>query len=89
MMNNISNEIVINSVYQVRNQKVMFDFDLAELYRVETRALKQAVKRNLLRFPEDFMFILNKEEWQQVITNCDNLPEKIKFAPVPLWLSQN
>lgn len=83
MMNNISNEIVINSIYQVRNQKVMFDFDLSDLYRVETRALKQAVKRNMLRFPDDFMFVLNKDEWQQVITNCDNLPERIKFSPVP------
>lgn len=61
----------------------MFDFDLSDLYRVETRALKQAVKRNMLRFPDDFMFVLNKDEWQQVITNCDNLPERIKFSPVP------
>jgi hypothetical protein len=63
--------------------KVMFNFDFAELYRVETRALKQAVKSNLLRFPEDFMFVLNKDEWQRVITNCDNLPERIKFSSVP------
>jgi len=49
---------------------------------VETRALKQAVKRNLDRFPEDFMFQLTKTEWQEVITFCDNLPDTIKFSPV-------
>jgi hypothetical protein len=51
------------------------------MYEVENRALKQAVKRNLDRFPLDFMFQLTKKEWQEVITNCDNLPEGIKFSP--------
>lgn len=60
----------------------MLDFDLAELYRVETRSLKQAVKRNLDQFPADFMFQLSKREWQEVITNCDNLPENAKFSPI-------
>ena len=59
----------------------MFDFDLAEMYEVETRVLKQAVKRNTERFPKDFMFQLTKAEWQEVITNCDNLPNGIKFSP--------
>jgi hypothetical protein len=59
----------------------MLDFDLAGMYEVENRALKQAVKRNLDRFPLDFMFQLTKKEWQEVITNCDNLPEGIKFSP--------
>jgi len=59
----------------------MLDFDLAELYEVETRVLKQAVRRNLDRFPEDFMFQLTKTEWQELITICDNLPENIKFSP--------
>ncbi len=48
----------------IRSQKVMLDFDLAELYGVETRALKQAVKRNLERFPEDFVFEITQEEMQ-------------------------
>lgn len=52
-----------NKIYLIRNQKVMLDFDLASLYEVETRALKQSVKRNLIRFPEDFMFQLTKNEW--------------------------
>ena len=71
-----------SKIYELRGQKIMLDFDLAEMYEVETRALKQAVKRNLDRFPEDFMFQLTKTEWQEVITKCDNLPESIKFSPV-------
>jgi|GEM_PF-2196688 len=59
----------------------MLDFDLSELYEVENRALKQSVKRNIDRFPNDFMFQLTKNEWQKVITNCDNLPEGVKFSP--------
>ena len=69
-------------IYEVRGQKVMMDFDLAEMYEVENRALKQAVKRNIGRFPKDFMFTLTKLEWQELITNCDNLPETVKFSPV-------
>ena len=59
----------------------MLDFDLAILYGTETRILKQAVKRNKERFPKDFMFQLTKKEWQEVITNCDNLPDAAKFSP--------
>jgi hypothetical protein len=59
----------------------MFDFHLAELYQVETRVLKQAVKRNMERFPYDFMFELTKDEWQELITNCDKLPETAKYSP--------
>jgi len=70
-----------NKIYLIRNQKVMLDFDLAALYEVETRVLKQSVKRNLIRFPEDFMFQLTKNEWTEVITICDNLPKTVKFSP--------
>lgn len=68
-------------IYEIRGQKLILDFDLAEMYEVENRALKQAVKRNIDRFPGDFMFQLSKSEWQELITNCDNLPEGIKFSP--------
>ena len=61
----------------------MLDFHLAELYQVETRALKQAVKRNLSRFPSDFAFQLTKDEWQELITNCDKFPENIRHTPIP------
>jgi hypothetical protein len=58
----IPSERIINKIYIIRNRKVMLDRDLAELYGVKTRALNQAVKRNIERFPEDFMFQLTKEE---------------------------
>ena len=55
-------ELIERKIYFIRNKKVMLDSDLAELYNVETKVLNQAVKRNIARFPEDFMFQLNKEE---------------------------
>ena len=68
-------------IYELRGMNVMLDFDLSNMYNVETRALKQAVKRNIDRFPEDFMFQLTKTEWQELITICDKLPINIKFSP--------
>ncbi|MBC6109729.1 ORF6N domain-containing protein [Pedobacter fastidiosus] len=53
-------------IYVIRGERVMLDFDLASLYEVETKVLNQAVKRNILRFPEDFMFQLTKEEWNNL-----------------------
>lgn len=53
-----------NKIYEIRGQKVMLDRDLAEMYGVQTKALNQAVKRNIERFPEDFMFQLTNEETQ-------------------------
>lgn len=55
-------QIIQNKIYEIRGQQVMLDFDLAELYVTETRLLKRAVRRNIERFPEDFMFELTKEE---------------------------
>ena len=55
-------QIIQNKIFEVRGCRVMLDLHLAELYQVETRALKQAVKRNIERFPGDFMFVLTKEE---------------------------
>lgn len=74
-------QTIQTKIYEVRGQKIMLDFDLAEMYEVENRALKQAVKRNIDRFPNDFMFELTKAEWNEVITNCDNLPETVKYSP--------
>jgi hypothetical protein len=65
----------------IRDQRVMIDADLAELYGVPTKALNQAVKRNAARFPEDFMFRLTPEEKQEVVTKCDHLA-KLKFSKV-------
>lgn len=57
-------QIIQNKIFEIRGQRVILDFDLAEMYEVENRALKQAVKRNITRFPSDFMFELTKNEWQ-------------------------
>lgn len=62
-----------SKIFEIRSQKVMLDFDLAQLYEVETKTLNQAVKRNLNRFPPDFMFRLTHEEWislrSQIVTS--------------------
>ena len=66
-------EIINNKIHVIRNQKVMLDFDLALLYQIETKVLKQAVRRNIERFPEDFMFELTIEEFDnlrsQIVTS--------------------
>ncbi len=59
-------EFIAGKIFVIRNQKVMLDADLAELYGVETKALKQNVKRNTERFPGDFMFVLNKIEFENL-----------------------
>ena len=59
-------QIIQQKIFEIRGQKVMLDFDLAELYEVETRVLNQAVKRNAERFPKDFMFRLTKKEWESM-----------------------
>lgn len=71
----IPDEVVISKIYLIRNQRVMLDSDLAELYGVETKRLNEQVKRNPERFPEDFMFQLTKSEF-------DNLKSQIA---TPSW----
>ncbi len=62
----IPDEVIISKIYQFRNQKVMIDTDLSELYQVETKRLNEQVKRNINRFPSDFMFQLTTEEWEDL-----------------------
>jgi len=62
----IPNEIIENKIYFICNKKVMLDSDLAELYRVSTGNLNKAVKRNIKRFPEDFMFRLSEKEFENL-----------------------
>ena len=80
----VPDEVVMNKIYFIRGQKVMLDRDLAELYGVATKALKQAVKRNVKRFPEDFMFAMSKEElsdWRsQFVTSKEDLMG-LRYAP--------
>jgi hypothetical protein len=88
-MVSIPDERIINRIFLMRGKKVMIDRDLAELYGVETRALNQAVRRNKERFPDDFMFQLNKREmelWksQIVISNT----EKMGLRKAPLVFTE-
>jgi hypothetical protein len=64
--NLITDELILTKIYMIRGQKVMVDFDLAELFNVETRVFNQAVKRNSARFPEDFCFQLTAEEYDSL-----------------------
>ena len=63
---NVSKEVIISKIYLIRGHKVMLDSDLAELYGVENKRLNEQVKRNQARFPDDFMFTLTTEEWQNL-----------------------
>ena len=76
----IPDELIMNKILFVRGLKVMIDSDLAELYSVTTKRLNEQVKRNIKRFPEDFMFQLTETEKQQVVANCDHL-KNLKFSP--------
>ena len=81
----LSEETITNTIYYIRNQKVMLDRDLATLYGIETRVLKQAVRRNISRFPNDFMFELSKEEFQNwrsqfVMSNSDKMG--LRYVPM-------
>ena len=67
----IPDEIVKDKIYLIRDKKVMLDRDLAQLYNVETKVLKQAVRRNIDRFPDDFMFELSNEEFKKKLENQD------------------
>ena len=59
-------QIIQSNIYEIRGQRVMLDFDLAMFYNIETRVLNQAVKRNIERFPPDFIFQLTQAEWENM-----------------------
>jgi hypothetical protein len=61
-------EVIQHKIYELRGVRVMLDFDLSSLYDIETRALKQAVKRNINRFPDDFMFVVTKNEANSLLS---------------------
>ncbi len=77
-------QIIQNKIYEIRGQRVMLDFDLAALYQVTTSALNQAVKRNIKRFPDDFMFQLSKGEFDnlksQIVTSSWGGTRKPPYA---------
>ena len=72
-------ENIENKIFIIRGKSVMIDRDLAALYGVETKALNRAVKRNITRFPEDFMFQLTKQEKEEVVTNWHHL-SSLRFS---------
>jgi hypothetical protein len=74
-----SERIINRRILIIREQKVMIDADLAELYGVSTKRFNEQVKRNLDRFPDDFMFQLTSQEKDEVVANCDHL-NKLKFS---------
>lgn len=76
----IPEELIMNKILIVRGVKVMIDSDLADLYGVPTKRLNEQVKRNIMRFPEDFMFRLTEQEKQEVVANCDHL-KRLRFSP--------
>ena len=78
----LSDNTIQDIIYDIRGVKVMLDYDLAAIYGVETRSLNQAVKRNIERFPPDFMFRLTENEWETVKRNSlsDSMPSQIVIA---------
>lgn len=78
-------EVIKHRIYEVRGLRVMLDRDLAELYNVETRALNQAVRRNIDRFPEDFMFVMTDDEmnaWKSQIVMSNSIRMGMRRPPV-------
>jgi len=84
LLPSLPDEIIINKIYLIRGQKIMIDRDLAALYGVATKVLKQAVKRNIERFPEDFMFEMSDEEfqnWRSQFVTSNSEMMGLRYAP--------
>lgn len=75
----VTEQKILNRIYVVRSEKIMLDRDLAELYGIETRVLKQAVKRNTARFPKDFMFVMTDKEIDGMVSQ-NVIPSKSYFG---------
>ena len=78
-----------SKIFLIRGQKVMLDADLAELYGVETKRLNEQMRRNIERFPEDFMFRLSAEEKAEVVANCDHLARLKYSATLPYAFTEH
>jgi hypothetical protein len=91
-MSSIDLQIIQNKIYEVRSCRIMLDSDLAELYQVETKVLKQAVRRNIDRFPPDFMFELSESECNslkdslrsQIVTSNEPIKGGSRYMPFAL-----
>ncbi len=80
----IPQEVVEQRIFLIRSQKVIIDKDIAELYGVETKYLNRQVKRNIQRFPKEFMFRLNKKERDELVTICHRLNSLKHSGAMPL-----
>lgn len=81
----VATDQITDKIYHIRGTKVMLDKDLASLYRVETKYLKQSVRRNINRFPDDFMFELSKEEFADLksqIATADAEKKSLRYSPM-------
>jgi hypothetical protein len=81
----VSTELIASKIYVIRGLRVMLDRDLAQLYEVQTKALKQAVNRNINRFPEDFMFVLSEQEfadWRSQFVTSKSDKMGLRYAPM-------
>ncbi len=84
----LPDEVIMGKIYLIRGTKVILDRDLAELYQVDTKQLKRAVRRNLDRFPGDFMFELSKDElanWRYQFGTSNREIKGLRFAPVCIY----
>ena len=84
----IVTDVIENRIFTIRGQKVMIDLDLAELYEIETRRLDEAVKRNIIRFPAEFMFKLTDNEFFKLVSNCDRF-KTLKHSSTPYAFTEH
>ncbi len=81
----VPQELIASKIFLIRGKKVMLDRDLAELYEVPTKSLKLAVRRNIGRFPEDFMFQLTKEEFESLRFQFETSGRRGQMFEIPKW----
>lgn len=84
----MADDIVMNKIYLIRGQRTMLDFDLAELYQVETKQLKRQVRRNIERFPPDFMFELTLEEYNSLRSQFGTLNRGAHSKYLPMVFTE-
>lgn len=90
-MNTITADVSVirSKILEIRGNRVILDYHLAELYGMQTKVLKQAVRRNLQRFPEDFMFEFTEKKWTELVTNCDRLLRRFYHSQAREMITNN